>query len=216
MSAFPGSPKVLKGAIVGVDPFNPLASVIVFQYNPETLTRRIVAQAAGTAAAQGEALRLKGPPRETVTVAVVVDAADQLERADPLAVGNGLHPVLAALEMLLYPKAALMVANEILARTGVIEVIPAEAPLTLFAWGVKRIVPVRLTEISITEEAFDPALNPIRARVALTLTVLTYHDLGLPSPGGALSIAHHVAKEVLATINGVAGIAASASLTLGG
>jgi hypothetical protein len=212
MSTFPGSPKVLKGAIVGVDPLNPLAGVIVFQYNPETLTRRLTAQAAGANAAQGEALRLKGPPRETVTVAVVIDAADQLERADPLAVGAGLHPALAALEMLLYPKAALMIANEVLARAGVIEVVPPEAPLTLFAWGVKRIVPVRITELSITEEAFDPALNPIRARVSLTLNVLTYNDLGLASAGGALSIAHHVAKEVLATVNGAA---TAASLAVG-
>jgi hypothetical protein len=201
MSTFPGSPKVLKGAIVGLDPFGPLASVIVFQYNPEALTRRVVAQAAGANAAQGEALRLKGPPRETVTASVVIDAADQLERADVVAVGVGLHPVLAALEMLLYPKAALTIANEVLARVGVIEVIPPEAPLTLFAWGTKRIVPVRITEISITEEAFDPALNPIRARVSLTLNVLTYQDLGLASPGGALSLAHHVVKEVLANVN---------------
>ena len=95
------------------------------------------------------------------------------------------------------------IANEVLARAGVIEVIAPEAPLTLFAWGPKRVLPVRLTEISIAEEAFDPSLNPIRAKVTLALRVLTYQDLGLLSVGGALFLAHQVTKEVLATLGGV-------------
>jgi hypothetical protein len=41
MSSFPGSPKVQKVAIVGLDPFNPLASVVVFQYNPDMLTHSV-------------------------------------------------------------------------------------------------------------------------------------------------------------------------------
>src|SRR5437879_3003005 len=144
MTTFPGSPSVQKGAIVGLDPFNPLASVIVFQYNPDTLTRTLTAQTTASSAAQGEALRLKGPPQETFALNVEIDAADQLEKADGLATSVGLHPTLASLEMLLYPKSALVIANEVLARLGIIEVIPPEAPLTLFIWGVKRIVPVRL------------------------------------------------------------------------
>jgi hypothetical protein len=201
MSAFPGSPRVAKGAIIGIDPFNPLASVIVFQYNPDTLTRRLAAQVASSSPARGEALRLKGPPTETINLTVVVDAADQLERGDALTASAGLYPVLSALEMLITPKSALMIANEVLARVGIIEILPAEAPLTLFAWGSRRIVPVRLTEVGITEEAFDPELNPILARVTLGLTVLTYQDLGLISFGGALSMANQVAREVLATRN---------------
>src|SRR5687768_16238152 len=126
MSEFPGSPKVQKGAIVGIDPFNPLASVVVFQYNPEQLTRSLTAQTSGGNAAQGEALRLTGPPQETITVAMEIDAADQLERADGLATTVGLHPTLASLEMLLYPKSALVIANEVLLRVGVIEFIPPE------------------------------------------------------------------------------------------
>jgi hypothetical protein len=212
MTHFPRSPRVMKGAIVGLDPFNPLASIIVFQYNPDTLTRRVTAQAAGSGQpARGEALRLKGPPQETIDLTVVLDAVDQLERADPIATVTGLHPTIAALEMLLYPKSALMIANEVLAEAGVIEVIPAEAPLTLFAWGIKRIVPVRITEIGITEEAFDPDLNPILARAQMSLKVLTYQDLGLLSVGGALSMAHQIVKEVLATIHGAEAIAGTAS-----
>jgi hypothetical protein len=108
--------------------------------------------------------------------------------------------------MLLYPKSALMVANEVLARFGIIEVIPPEAPLTLLIWGLKRVLPVRLTQLTITEEAFDPVLNPIRAKVSLDLRVLTYQDLGLLSVGGALFMAHQVAKEAMATISSLGDI----------
>ncbi len=208
MSSFPGSPRVLKGAIIGVDLFNPLASIIIFQYNPDTMTRTLTAQTTSSDnAAKGETLRLKGPPRETIKVDVEVDAADQLEVADAMATTIGLHPTLASLEMLLYPKAASMIANDVLAAAGVIETIPVEAPLTLFVWGAMRTLPVRIDEFSITEEAFDTILNPIRAKVSLSLQVLNYQDLGLASVGGALFMVHQIAKEVMATISGVSTIA---------
>ena len=215
MSSFPGSPRLQKGAIIGLDPFNPLASVIVFQYNPDTLTRTISAQTVGGNADKGEALRLKGPPQETIKLDVEIDATDQLEQAKAPATTMGIYPTLASLEMLLYPKSGLVIANEVLMRLGVIEVIPPEAPMTLLVWGVKRILPVRLTELSITEEAFDPNLNPIRAKVSLGLRVLNYQDLGLLSAGGALFMAHQVAKEVMATIGGAGNISALPT-TLGG
>ena len=211
MSSFPGSPKLFKGAIIGLDPFNPVASVIVFQYNPETLTRSLVAQTSGGDADRGEALRLKGPPEETITLKVEIDAADQLEQAGAIATTMGIYPVLASLEMLIYPKSIPTIVNEALMAAGVIEVVPPEAPLTLFVWGLKRVVPVRVTSFSITEEAFDPDLNPIRASVNLGLRVLTYHDLGLLSPGGSLFMAHQIVKEVMATINGVGTIAGAVS-----
>lgn len=212
MSSFPRSPRVLKGAIIGLDPLNPLASVVVFQYNPEGQSRTITAQAAGGGSDRGEALRLKGPPQETIKIDIEIDATDQIEANQPVAVGMGVYPTLAALEMLLYPKSALVVANEVLAALGVIEIIPPEAPLTLFVWGSKRILPVRITELSITEESFDTQLNPVRAKVSLGMRVLTYQDLGLLSPGGALFMAHQVAKEVMATINSAS---AAASLPSG-
>ena len=213
MTTFPGSPRVQKGAIIGLDPLNPLASVIIFQYNPDMLTRTITAQTSGGNADRGEALRLKGPPQEKISLDVDIDATDQLEKADPQATSLGIYPTLASLEMLLYPKSVLTIANEVLAAAGVIEIIPPEAPLTLFVWGVKRVLPVRLTQFTITEEAFDPSLNPIRAKVKLDLQVLTYQDLGLPSVGGALFMAHQIATEVMATIGGVGAIAASASFS---
>src|SRR5262245_51349389 len=112
MTTFPNSPRLQKGAIVGVDQLNPLASVIVFQYNPDTLTRTITPQAMGGEGDRGEALRLKGPPQETIKLDVEVDAADQLEQAQPIATAMGVYPALAALELLLYPKSPLVIANE--------------------------------------------------------------------------------------------------------
>ena len=107
-----------------------------------------------------------------------------------------------------------MIANEVLLRAGVIEVVAPETPLTLFVWGPKRVLPVRLTSFSITEQAFDTGLNPIRASVSLSLAVLSYQDLGLLSVGGALFMAHQVAKEAMATINGAGSIASSASFSV--
>jgi hypothetical protein len=212
MTTFPNSPRVFKGAIVGLDPFNPLASIIVFQYNPDSLTRTLTAQTTGGGSVdRGEAMRIKGPPQETIKLDVELDAADQLEHGNVIASTLGLYPVLASLEMLLYPKSALVIANEVLAAVGVIEIIPPEAPLTLFIWGIKRVVPVRLTEFSITEDAFDTDLNPIRAKANLGMRVLTYQDLGLLSVGGALYMVHQIATEVMATINGVSSVAGAAS-----
>jgi len=203
MSSFPGTPRLVKAAIVGIDPFNPLASVIIFQYNPDKLVRTLNPQTAGLGSDKGETLRLKGPPEETIKLDIEIDATDQLETADSIALNMGISPTLSALEMLLYPKSSLIITNEILKAVGVIEIIPAEAPLTLFIWGTNRIVPVRLTDLSITEEAFDTKLNPIQAKVSIGLRVLNYNDLGLISAGGALFMTHQVIKEVIATLGSV-------------
>jgi hypothetical protein len=81
------------------------------------------------------------------------------------------------------------------------EIVPPEAPLTLFVWGPQRVLPVRVTSIGITEEAYDPLLNPIRAKVDLSLLVLSYYDLKSTNPGHMLFLAHQIAKEVMATTN---------------
>ncbi len=200
MTAFPGSPRVVKGALVGVDLFKPVASVIVFQYNPETVTRTLQAQATGEGGARSEAMRLKGPPVETIKVDVEIDAADQLETGDLLAGTLGIHPQLAALEMLLYPASGLIIANTAALALGTIEVVPPVGPFTLLVWGLKRVLPVRLTEFSITEELHDPDLNPIRARVSLGLRVLSYNDLSITHPGYYVFLTHQIAKEAMAII----------------
>jgi hypothetical protein len=203
MSSFPGSPRLTKGALVGLDPVNPLASVIVFQYNPDSVSRRVSANTDSGWGSSSDQLRVKGPPQETIDVEVEVDAVDQLETADPTAQRLGVAPALASLELLLYPKSALVIANAALLAAGVIEVVGPEVPLALLVWGPNRVLPVRLTELSITEEAFDPSLNPIRAKVNLSLRVLTYDDLGITSVGGALYLSQQIAKEAMATVNGL-------------
>lgn len=201
MTSSPNSPRLIKGALIGVDLFNPLASVVVFQYNPDTMTRRLEPRAAGGEGEQGEAFRLAGAPKETITLSVEIDATDQLEDANPLALLSGISPTLAALEMMLYPKSALVIANSILAAVGTIEVIPAEGPMILFVWGPTRVLPVRLTGLTITEEAYDTLLNPTRAKAELSLSVLGYNDLKITSPGNALFMVHQITKEALATTN---------------
>lgn len=210
MTTFPGSPRLTRGALVGLDIFNPLASVCVFQYNPDTMTRTLQAAAAGGGEqGRSQANRLHGAPVENISLAVEIDATDKLEAADPIAGTLGIYPQLSALEMLLYPKSAVVIANTVLAALGTIELIPAEAPMTLLVWGVKRVLPVRLTSFSIAEEAYDVNLNPIRAKVTLGLRVLSYNDLSLTNPGYYLFLAHQVTKEVMATIGSAQGIAAS-------
>ena len=206
MSAFPGSPRLVKGAIIGLDAFNPLASVIAFQYNPDSLTRTLQAQTAGEGGDRGEALRLKGAPVETIKVDVELDATDQLETADGIATSMGIYPQLSALEMLIYPKSLQVIARTVLLALGTIEVVPPLAPFTLFIWGPKRVLPVRLTDFTITEEAYDVSLNPIRAKVSLGLRVLSYNDLPLTHPGYALFLVHQVVKETMATIGSVSNL----------
>lgn len=210
MTTFPGSPKLLKGAIVSIDLPNPLASVIVFQYNPDMLTRTLEAQAAERQNDRSEVLRLKGAPIENISLDVEFDATDRLEKAESTAVDMGVYPQLSALEMLIYPKSALVLANTVLLAAGTIEVIPPTAPFTLFVWGPKRVLPVRLASFSITEEAYDANLNPIRARVSLGLRVLSYNDLPLLHPGYSLFLAHQVVKETMATIGSLNDLSAVA------
>jgi hypothetical protein len=215
VSTFPGAPKVLKGAVVGVSVVDPLSSVVIFQYNPDTLTRTIRVSAAGNEGDKSEALRLKGPPDESVKLDVEIDASDQLEHGDEAAGELGVYPALSRLELLLYPSSKLMIANEVLTALGVIEIVAPEAPLTLLVWGPKRVLPVRMTGFTITEEAFDPNLNPIRAKVSLDLMVLNYHDLGLLSVGGALFMAHQIAKEAMAKRDQPTSLSAVGTTTLG-
>ncbi len=208
MTTFPGSPRVLKGALVSIDPLAQVPAVIVFQYNPDTLTRTLKPRAMGGDGARAEAMRLTGPPEETIKVDIEIDAVDQLERADGVAQSLGVYPQLSALEMLTYPRSALVIANTILLATGVIEIVPAMAPMTLFIWGAQRILPVRVTDCTITEEAYDPALNPIRAKIGLGMRVLSYNDLSITNPGYYIFLAHQVVKEAMGLVSQVSDLTA--------
>lgn len=217
MTTFPRSPRVMKGAIVGVDLFNPLTSVVIFQYNPATMTRTLSAQTAqgsSDGAGRAEPLRLAGAPTEDISLEVEVDATDQLEETDPVATTVGLYPQLSALEMLLYPKTASVILNTALLAAGTIEVVPPEAPLTLFIWGPARVVPVQLTSFTVNEQAYDVNLNPIRASVDLGLRVLSYNDFRPTHPGFAIFMAHQVAKEAMAVVGSVGNVAGAVSAAL--
>ncbi|MDH5178854.1 MAG: hypothetical protein OEZ39_05710 [Gammaproteobacteria bacterium] len=212
MTSFPGSPRLTKGAIVGLDPFNPIASVVVFQYNPATLTRTLTPQMSGNNGNRNEVVRLSGPPAEKIKLDIEIDATDQLEKSDTIATGMGIYPQLSALEMLIYPKSSVVIANTILMAIGTIETIPVEAPLTLFIWGAKRILPVRLSEFSITEEAHDVNLNPIRAKVQLGLNVLSYNDFPITNIGYGVFLAHQVVKEAMAVVGSVSNLGSVGSV----
>jgi hypothetical protein len=213
MSGSPISPRLVKGGIVTLDPdTSVIQSVIALQYNPDSLSRTLQIQSTpgGQDGVRVDALRLRGPAVETIKVEAELDATDQLEFPTqfPLAVQYGLHPQLAQLEMLINPTIETLIADDNMANAGTLEIIPLEQPLTLFVWSKSRALPVRVTEFSITEEAFDVQLNPIRAKVSLGLRVLSVDDLGFDTPGGQLFMSYLTNKESLASR------ASSAALTI--
>ncbi|MFF0623138.1 hypothetical protein [Streptomyces sp. NPDC004296] len=206
MTRYADIPKPIRSGIVVVDSDLGIPQrIIVLQFNPDTLERQVAPQAAGGEGDSGgggggsggdrnEALRLKGPAQETWKFTAEIDATDQLDVAAP----DGIHPELAVLEMLVQPTTAQLLAASKLTKQGTIEISPIETPLTLFTWGSKRVMPVRLTELSVNESAFDVNLNPIRASLSIGLKVLTVSDLPAGHPGAALYLAHLAQKEQLA------------------
>jgi hypothetical protein len=205
MSSFPGSPRLLKGGIVLLDPTTgAVQRIITLQYNPDTLTRSLQIQSADTGSRdRSEALRLKGPPIETFKFDAEIDATDQLEfpGQNTNTVQFGIHPQLAALEIIIYPTSAQLLNSNALSQAGTLEIAPMEAPLTLFVWSRSRVVPVRITDFSITEEAFDTSLNPIRAKVSISMRVLSVDDLGFDDKGGNLFMVYQQQKERLAALS---------------
>ena len=203
MSSFPRSPLIQKGGLVLLDPDTAAVKrVIVLQYNPDSLQRTLQVQAtSGEAADRSEALRMKGPPTETLKLEAEIDATDQLEVPDrnTTAVQLGLFPQLAVLESLVYPTTTQLRNAHTMTQSGRVEIVPMEAPLTLFVWSRHRVVPVRVTDFSITEEAFDTDLNPMRAKVSLGMRVLSVTDLGFEHRGGSIFMSYLQQKEQLAS-----------------
>jgi len=195
------SPLLRKGAIIMLDPTTgiPLGT-IPLQYNPESITRSLKPQSVGEEPDRTEILRLKGPAIETIKCTVEIDATDLLASGDPSTLSFGIQPQLAQLEMLIYPSSLELIANEVLSLIGTIEILPMESALTLFAWNTTRITPVRITDLEVTEEAFDPQLNPIRAKVSLGMRVLSVSDVSFLSPAGALYMVYQIEKEALALL----------------
>lgn len=190
MTSFPGSPRTLKGGFVLMDADGKaVLRTVAFQYNPDSLSRTLTPR--GVKADAGdrlEGLRLVGPPVETIKIEIEIDATDRLEHPGSNAdtVANGIAAELAELEMIISPAPDDIAAADGLARSGTLEVLPLPSPLVLLALGRNRLIPVRITEFSIVEEAFDTQLNPIRARVSLGMRALSIDDLAFGSKGAEL------------------------------
>jgi hypothetical protein len=200
ISTFPGSPNIIKGGIVLIDPdSSTVQRIIVLQYNPDSLSRTLQVQGVGSQSThRSEAMRLTGPPIETIKLDAEIDATDQLEVGDQTALQTGILIPLATLETIIYPSSSQLITNNNLASMGTLEIAPMETALTLFIWNKNRILPVRITDFSITEEAFDVNLNPTRAKVSLGLRVLTIDDLDFAHKGSSLFLSYQQNKERLA------------------
>jgi len=206
------SPKLIKGGLVVLAPGGgAVRRTIALQYNPDTLTRSYQVQGVGGdgGGERAQPFRLKGPAIETIKLDAEIDATDQLEFPDNNAnvVAYGIAPQLAALEALINPSVDELLNLAALSESGTLEILPPEAPLVIFIWSKSHVAPVRVTDFSITEEAFDPSLNPLRAKVSLSLRVLSTDDLGFRHRGGAMFISHLRTREALAAKSGTATLA---------
>jgi hypothetical protein len=204
VSGFPNSPQLIKGGLIVLAPGGgPVQRMIALQYNPETVSRSYQVQGVGGdgGGERAQPFRLKGPAIETIKLDAEIDATDQLEHPENNAnvVQFGIAPQLAALELLVNPSVGELLALAAQSDAGTLEILPPEAPLVLFAWSKSQIVPVRVTDFSISEEAFDPALNPLRAKVSLGLRVLSTDDLGFNHPGGTMFLSYLRSRETLAS-----------------
>ncbi|MFN8503373.1 hypothetical protein [Kouleothrix sp.] len=206
------APRWVKGALVAIDLANQGAApvTIPFQYNPESLSRNLTPRAAQREAGRAEALGFAGAPNETFTVKVRIDATiDAALAAGAAADDIGIHHLLAALEVLLYPRSEQVSKNDNLLKQGQIETGGGvyDAPLTLFVWGPNRVLPVQLTSVDVTEELFDADLNPLRADLTLKMSALSYSDLDPSHKGYKLFLTYQKNKEQMAS-RGVTGNAA--------
>jgi len=201
-SQFPRSPRVMKGGIVAYQLPELLPTIIVFQYNPDEVSRSIQSSG-GSGGGRGDANRVNGPPDETLSFTVEIDAADQLEQPaeNAITVANGLHPIIAALEGLLHPSYPMVIANEALALSGSAFILGEQAPLALLIWGPRRVLPVEVQRLAVREQAFDQSLNPIRVEAELSMKVLTYRDLDVTNPGYWVYMAAFTQKEVMSAMN---------------
>jgi len=203
------SPKLLKGAIVQFTktPIIPIPNIIIFQYNPESLSRSLTPYVpappptGASASAQGQAGGGKPAapetgasydPTETFTVSLLLDASDALESPEshPVAFVTGVADRMAALEMLLYPVGDSLLGGLVgslsaslsggvsLSKDAFTKASRTEVPVTLFIWGPGRIVPVRLTSFTVEEQSWNQLLYPTRAKVSVGMKVLTDKSLG--------------------------------------
>ena len=212
---------MMKGALVELIPAVNVAipNVVIFQFNPETL-RHTWSQPTPPTAPSGKAashpLATPGLPGESFSFTLSMDVTDQYADPDPsvqqAASEVGIYRRLSALEILLYPTIPinLTTGGSSSSGGGVKRTTPAaQVPTVLFVWGTGRIVPVRITGLSITEKLYDDMLNPTHADAQIELRVLTADEVKLISglPGKIAGSAYvytqafRVAQAALAATN---------------
>lgn len=195
--SLPGTLPPIAGGLILMDATGrTLLRSIPFQYNPDTLSRTLTPR---TSRIEGgdrlEATRLTGPPMETIKLDAEFDGVDRIAGQPQSADVAG---DLAALETIISPSVASIGDEARQAQLGTLEILPAAGPLVLLVLGPRRVLPVRITDLAVVEEMFDPGLNPIRAKVGITLRVLTSDDLPPGSKGSALYMAALSRREALA------------------
>lgn len=231
------SPFLLKGALIEFSErfIGPVPNIIIFQYNPDSLSRsmevfdpyreeEITNEETGVQTGVRRFLSTDvqpSDPPETFTLQLEVDATDELEIGDPIAVVTGVADRVAALEMLLYPQEGSLLGDLLgsvsisLSANGASASAEAQAeavprgrvPIVLFVWGPGRILPVRLTSFGVEEQAYSPILYPTQAKVSVGLKVLTEADLSLYEESVSRDLAigaykfTRAQKRVLATAN---------------
>lgn len=175
----------LRGAFIAYDPGgyrDGPKRVIPFRFNPETLSRSLqVEQGKSGSGTEGAAKAGKsgkgeqaadaasGALKQGFTVQVRFDFDDRHEVARDLPPELGIAPEIAALESLLYP------AESPTEHTGdgSEPVRPrSQRPTVLFVWGRRRVLPVRITGMTVNETRFNAELNPLRAEIDVALEVL--------------------------------------------
>ncbi len=188
MTGYTQTPRVARGAFAvyfssnsdGTEDSSQSPTIVTFQYNPETIRRTVALKGPDDKGGKGAKIagrRIQGFPDETITLSIELDATDAIAAADDTTLAYGLGPMLATLELLAHPPRTWEQDVRKQADAGKVAVKPSSAPLTLLVWGEARVAPVLLTNLAITEEAFDPKLNPILAKAEVTLRVLTTLEL---------------------------------------
>jgi len=203
----------LKGAFinVGAGLLGGLPNIVIFQFNPEKVTRTptlALPPKTPTGGGASNANQQPSGPTETYSFTLNLDASDQLAQSNPIAATSGILPTLSALELLQVPASAMTIDLSALvglgggSSSGPYVMPPLQLPTVLFFWGPYRIWPVTVNSLSVTETEYDPLLNPIRAEVQVSLQVLTPTQID-PSATLALGAYNYSigVKQTMAALN---------------
>lgn len=208
-----GPNRLIKGVFVEIQSqiFGQKPNIVPFQFNPDSLTRTISMRSSydyesGEEGMQGRTgtsrdLKVAFMPAESISMTLRLDATDKLNEGNLIAKTTGIQPALSALELMMYPR-----------TEPTLQSLPTQGkkhlydplrllPFILFIMGPLRVLPVKISSITITEQEFDTKLNPIRADVQLSLEVLTSDDLSVPGVIKRVYDYTKTRKEAMALMN---------------